>query len=738
MNALLKNTIGVFLLVLGITACATGAQQPGDTVGDGTGEETRQLHFICRIETGEVLETTDQKIAEDPTVKKSTAFVPRDEYGPIPVTLKEENTDPNQQKTELRFFGEVLMEKLSETTRGWKPGTEKTIRVTTEDQVDVPERERSIWLSRAKQVPKERRYDIERFEHMTTAEPEVGAVFYPFSEIKGTVASVDGNVVVATFAPVSEGPQQGSFGTSQVLDKENYYEIVTDVEIGRLVRMGPLVGRVAEVEREKFRVDYGHAFGGETLVCDVRVEGTFPDESEEDESDRMSVPITANVEESPNAREKVSDKEASTHHKDQKDQPDVSTQLEARLNRAMDAHIEAVGHGASESTPKSTQDNTETVMAATATGAEESIENAETPTAEEIPDVVQPGDLATVDFAAYLETGELVFTTWPFLAEDPGTKKVDWYKPSETYMPETITVGKKAESISGLANAIIGMRVGETKTVVVPPEMAFGMPDMKQMKEYNRKQSIPKTFEISVEDYKKQAGVPPREGYVVPYNPYVNGKVVKVDTTTATLALFPKMDKDESEIGTTDVTEFEDRIELFLTPNMGAPFQVGDHTGRIVSSEPDKFTVDFNHPLAGKEIVLDVDILSLTKASRLKALQITWVEDHDDGLNMAREENKPVVLVLYADWCPWCKRLLDETFTDVEVQRFKDQFVWIKINSEKETSLKALYEQTGFPLTVILTPQGDVVERLSGFQTPQGLAAKLEGTGHTAGFGFLN
>jgi FKBP-type peptidyl-prolyl cis-trans isomerase 2 len=512
---------------------------------------------------------------------------------------------------------------------------------------------------------------------MTAADAEEGAVFYPFPEVKGTVVSVEENVVV-TFAPVSDEPWKGRFGTSTVIDKGDHFEIDTDVQVGRLVRVGPLLGRISEVEREKFKVDYGHAFGGEELVCDVRVE-------EAPEGD-------------------VSD--------------GIRTQLSEALNARMKTQEES-------NLPKSAR-RTELASPASAEDCDK-IENSrpEDPSRENS-ELVQLGDLVTADFTASLETGEVVGTTWPHVIDNPDTETVDWYEVPEAYMPETFVAGEEA-SVPGLGNAVLGMHAGETRHLVLPPERAYGQPNMRGVKEFDRVLSMPKIADISVEDYKKRFGGPPSKGHVVDYNPYVTAEVLEVSLQSATLALTPRMKKDESEIGTTEVRSEGDKIELILTPKIGAPFRVGNSAGKIVSSDPKKFAVDFNHPMAGKKLVLDVYVHSLKKAATLKDAEIAWVEDHNSGLETARKEDKPVVMVLYAEWCKWCKRMFNETFTDIRVQRLKKDFVWLKVNSDKDKSLKGQYGQQGYPLTVILDSEGQVIEKLPGFQTAQGLAGKLDG-----------
>ena len=70
-------------------------------------------------------------------------------------------------------------------------------------------------------------------------------------------------------------------------------------------------------------------------------------------------------------------------------------------------------------------------------------------------------------------------------AKDGDTVKVDYtltledgtvYDTSSGKEPIEFTIGEN-KVIPGFENAVIGMEVGETKTVTIPPEEGYGMPD---------------------------------------------------------------------------------------------------------------------------------------------------------------------------------------------------------------------------------------------------------------------
>ena len=83
-------------------------------------------------------------------------------------------------------------------------------------------------------------------------------------------------------------------------------------------------------------------------------------------------------------------------------------------------------------------------------------------------------------------------------------------------------------------------------------------------------------------------------------------------------------------------------------------------------------------------------------------------------------------MILYADWCGWCKKTFAETIPDPRVSRLKDKFVWMKVNSDKETKYKQMYGQNGFPMMVLLRPDGTVAEKIDGFRDGAALGRVLK------------
>ncbi len=92
---------------------------------------------------------------------------------------------------------------------------------------------------------------------------------------------------------------------------------------------------------------------------------------------------------------------------------------------------------------------------------------------------------------------------------------------------------------------------------------------------------------------------------------------------------------------------------------------------------------------------------------------IKWVDTFREALIISRKENKPIMLDLYTDWCPWCKKLDETTFTNKDIIAKSSSFVAVKINVEKSNEgpyLARRYAVRSYPDVIILDSYGEVIK----------------------------
>jgi FKBP-type peptidyl-prolyl cis-trans isomerase 2 len=344
----------------------------------------------------------------------------------------------------------------------------------------------------------------------------------------------------------------------------------------------------------------------------------------------------------------------------------------------------------------------------------------------EDPDIVQKGDLVRVNFTATLEDGTVIHTTRADVAKDATCKKIEDYEEPKAFVPEDVFAGISA-SIPGLEEVVLGMAAGDKKSVTLAPEKAYGVRDTNIVVEFPRVKTQAKSVRFSPKDYINRYARFPILGSEVNYDVYFNGVVVDVTDAYAELELLPKEKGPiTNDFSTTVITEKGEEMEIALTPKIGAPFRAWNKDGKIISSDEEMFTVDFNHPLADESVALDIELVSLTKTSKLAEMEIPWMEDYDEAIAAAKPGGKPILLVLYADWCGFCKKLFDRTMEDPRVKVLKDRFVWLKIDSGKDPSCQESFAQQGFPMIVVMDSQGLVLEKMSGYRDAKTLRKGLE------------
>ncbi|MCD6372061.1 MAG: peptidylprolyl isomerase [Thermococcus sp.] len=150
---------------------------------------------------------------------------------------------------------------------------------------------------------------------------------------------------------------------------------------------------------------------------------------------------------------------------------------------------------------------------------------------------IEAGDFVRFHYVGRFENGEVFDTSYEDIA-----KENEIYVEEREYGPLEIHVGV-GEIIPGLDEALIGMEVGEKKTVTVPPEKAYGMP-----------------------------------------NPEL---IVDVPITAFT--------------------------DIGMEPVEGMYVMTDSGIAKIAKVGEENVSLDFNHPLAGKTLIFEVEIVGIEK-----------------------------------------------------------------------------------------------------------------------------
>ncbi|MBI2449389.1 FKBP-type peptidyl-prolyl cis-trans isomerase [Candidatus Pacearchaeota archaeon] len=251
---------------------------------------------------------------------------------------------------------------------------------------------------------------------------------------------------------------------------------------------------------------------------------------------------------------------------------------------------------------------------------------------------VKIGDQVAINYVGKLENNSVFDTNIADVA-----KQENMFNPLRPYEPLSFVVGN-GEMIKGVDNAVVGMKLGEKKEVVVKPADGYGFYDDNNVQTIPRVQRVNKTLELdryttlTQNEFNQIFGESPvtDKEYSVPNVPWkikvnsIFGDIVSIENLltpgkTIQLSDFPW---ESLVLGVT-----KDKIRILHNPKSGQKIQTsfGEATIRLKGSyidliidakegdqlvkevTEDTITIDTNHPLAGQTLYFDIEIVSVNK-----------------------------------------------------------------------------------------------------------------------------
>ncbi len=226
------------------------------------------------------------------------------------------------------------------------------------------------------------------------------------------------------------------------------------------------------------------------------------------------------------------------------------------------------------------------------------------------------GDTVKVDYLGTLDNGKVFDTT---LSEE--AQKANVYNPQRTYEPFTFTLGAK-QVVPGFEEAILGMKVGETKTVTLPPEKAYGAEKEELFLRGLKKEiRIPLTSDIPLKDYKTAFLKNPKEGETVE-NPHLPWKlkIISFNDTSVTLEVLAQKGDTVTIPGMSwqsSVKEIDNEsLILIQEPKIGDkvsfPIQGRTLPGSVSAITDTTYDINLNPELAGKSLTFRITLKEIT------------------------------------------------------------------------------------------------------------------------------
>lgn len=164
---------------------------------------------------------------------------------------------------------------------------------------------------------------------------------------------------------------------------------------------------------------------------------------------------------------------------------------------------------------------------------------------------VKIGDNISVDYIGSLQDGKVFDTSIEQVA-----KENNLFSPGRDYTPLNFTVGK-GRVVKGFDEGVIGMKVGETKTLIIPPEKGYGPINPRAIQTIPIIQGVPanttlpKIFNITILQFKQTFDSEPNVGMIfkIP-DTNINLTILNITSNNVSLAYSFKVGDQISSVNT--------------------------------------------------------------------------------------------------------------------------------------------------------------------------------------------
>jgi thioredoxin-related protein len=98
-----------------------------------------------------------------------------------------------------------------------------------------------------------------------------------------------------------------------------------------------------------------------------------------------------------------------------------------------------------------------------------------------------------------------------------------------------------------------------------------------------------------------------------------------------------------------------------------------------------------------------------------------WLDSLDQGKKVAKEQGKFLFIDFTAGWCQYCKMMDSGTYPDAAVRKSLENYVRVRIDTDKEKDLAEQYNIDGLPTMIVADASGKVLARVASYLPPKSM-----------------
>lgn len=127
--------------------------------------------------------------------------------------------------------------------------------------------------------------------------------------------------------------------------------------------------------------------------------------------------------------------------------------------------------------------------------------------------------------------------------------------------------------------------------------------------------------------------------------------------------------------------------------------------------------------LSGIVVTLSIAMLL---ANTAQGSEIVWHKKMPEAIRESVKQRKPMLIMVGAEWCGYCHKMLDETFRNPAVAtHIKAQFIPVLIDADEQAAFVEKWNVDSMPTVLIVASDQHVIGRVTGFQSAAQLDARL-------------
>jgi uncharacterized protein YyaL (SSP411 family) len=120
--------------------------------------------------------------------------------------------------------------------------------------------------------------------------------------------------------------------------------------------------------------------------------------------------------------------------------------------------------------------------------------------------------------------------------------------------------------------------------------------------------------------------------------------------------------------------------------------------------------------------------ITATSSEQTNDSRIQWQSNVQSALEQATRENKLILVDVGANWCGWCQKMDQSTYSDKSVSNLLSRdFVCVKLDADSDPGkeFSQAFNIQGLPTVVILNPKSKTYKISVGYMNPTDFVAMI-------------